>query len=242
MKITMLGVGNGFSPGVYDNNVLLEDGGQCCLIDCGTTAWLSLEQMGRRREEIETIFITHLHFDHSGGVESAALYGKYVAGRKQRLIVPQPIAGLFWDGVLRGTIENKGEGLTTLSDYFEVETPAEGETFTLCGGVRAIWFSTNHVTGKFSCGLFMNGRIVFTSDMRNDLPLLLNLERQGAEYILHDCQLKGAQVHADFETMKGYPEQIQEKILLMHHGLLDERQAPDSGRMKFLFQHRSLEL
>ena len=242
MKITMLGVGNGFSAGVYDNNALLEDGEQCALIDCGTTAWMSLELLGRKREEIDTIFLTHLHFDHSGGVESAALYGKYVAGRKYRLIVPKPIADLFWEGVLRGTIENKGEGLTALADYFEVETPEEGESFTLCSSVTAKWFSTNHVTGKFSCGLFLDKRIVYTSDMRNDLPLLLDLEAQGAEVFFHDCQLKNAEVHADFETMMGYPEHIQEKMLLMHHGLLDESQAPESGKMRFIFQHRPLEI
>ena len=242
MKITMLGVGNGFSAGVYDNNALLEDGGQSCLIDCGTTAWLSLEQLGRRREDIGSIFLTHLHFDHSGGVESAALYGKYMAGRKYHLIVPGPIAHLLWDGVLRGTIENKGEGLTSLADYFELETPEEGETFTLCGDVKAKWFTTNHVTGKFSCGLLIDERIVYTSDMRNDLPLLQKLVAEGAQTILHDCQLSNAQVHADFETMKAYPEQIREKILLMHHGLLDERQAPHSGKMTFLFQHCPVEL
>ena len=242
MKITMLGVGNGFSTGVYDNNALVEDGGQCALIDCGTTAWLSLEQLGRKREEIDSIFLTHLHFDHSGGVESAALYGKYVAGRKCRLLVPKPIAGLLWDGVLRGTIENKGEGLTALSDYFEVETPEEGETFTLCGGLRAQWFPTKHIAGKFSCGLLMDGRVVYTSDMKNDLQILLDFEKLGAQTIFHDCQLNNAAVHADFETMKGYPQHLQEKILLMHHGLLDENGAPESGKMRFLFQHRPLVL
>jgi S-adenosylhomocysteine hydrolase len=175
---------------------------QACLIDCGTAAWLGLEQLGRKREDIGSIFLTHLHFEHSGGVESAALYGKYVAGRKHYLIVPGPIAHLLWDGVLRGTIENKGEGLTSLADYFELETPEEGETFTLCGGVKAKWFTTNHVTGKFSCGLLIDERIVYTSDMRNDLPLLQKLVAEGAQAILHDCQLSNAQVHADFEAMK----------------------------------------
>ena len=68
MFVTMLGVGNGFSDGVYNNNALLECDGQRTLIDCGVTAWESLSRLGLRMESIERIFITHLHFDHAGGL------------------------------------------------------------------------------------------------------------------------------------------------------------------------------
>ena len=76
MELAMLGVGNGFSPGVYDNNALIRHGEGYSMIDCGTTAWVSLDQMGISRKDIREIFLTHLHFDHSGGVESAALYSQ----------------------------------------------------------------------------------------------------------------------------------------------------------------------
>lgn len=236
----MLGVGNGFSPGVYDNNALIEDSGQLCMIDCGTTAWVSLEQLNRRREDIGSIFLTHLHFDHCGGVESAALYGKYVSGKKMRLIVPEPIAHVLWENVLKGTIENKPTGLLGLEDYFIVETPKEFEMFCLCGSVWAYWFPTKHIEGKFSCGLVMDDRILYTSDMVNDLALLEDMEQRGIQIIFHDCQLNNAKVHADFHTLKGYPEHIRKKIFLMHHGLKEEKDAPDANGMRFLFQHREM--
>ena len=44
--ITMLGVGNGFSRGVHNNNALVECNGEKTMIDCGITAWESLEQLG----------------------------------------------------------------------------------------------------------------------------------------------------------------------------------------------------
>lgn len=240
MRITMLGVGNGFSNGVYDNNALI-DGKTTAMIDCGTTAWHSLYELGREREEVEEIFITHLHFDHSGGVESAALYGTYVAGKKLRLIVPRPIAGRIWDQVLKGTIENPADGLCCLEDYFQVSTPGEGEQFMLAGE-PAMWVKTNHVRGKFSCGLFLGKRLFYTSDMVCDLPLVTDMVEAGAKTVFHDCQLKNAQVHSDFETLLQYPEDIKRRMFLMHHGLKDESQAPEAGGMRFVFQHREMEL
>lgn len=241
MKITMLGVGNGFSPGVYDNNALVESDGQYGMIDCGTTAWHSLHQLGIGRDVVDSIFLTHLHFDHSGGVESAALYGKYVLNRKPRLIVPAPVADTLWEHVLRGTIENRPAGLSSLADYFQVETPGEEEVFTLCGSLSAYWMRTKHVEGKFSCGLVMDGRIFYTSDMVNDLALLEHMDRKGIQVIFHDCQLQNAQVHSDFAALQAYPQHLRQKICLMHHGLLNESQAPTANDMKFLFQHREME-
>ena len=55
MYLTMLGTGNGFIPGQMDSNALLEENGCKTLIDCGTTAWQSLEVLGVPREDIDAI-------------------------------------------------------------------------------------------------------------------------------------------------------------------------------------------
>lgn len=60
MYLTMLGTGNGFIPGQMDSNALLEENGCKTLIDCGTTAWQSLEVLGVPREDIDA-FVTHIH-------------------------------------------------------------------------------------------------------------------------------------------------------------------------------------
>ena len=106
MYLTMLGTGNGFVPGLMDSNALLEENGCRTLIDCGTTAWESLEILGISREAINTIFITHIHFDHAGGLESIALYSKYVSHKKVKLIVPAPIRAALWDSYLTGGLTN----------------------------------------------------------------------------------------------------------------------------------------
>lgn len=236
MYLTMLGTGNGFVPGLMDSNALLEENGCRTLIDCGTTAWESLEILGISREAIDTIFITHIHFDHAGGLESIALYSKYVSHKKVKLIVPAPIRAALWDSYLTGGLTNPD--CNCLADYFDVISPAEGEVFDLCGGVEAKWFSTRHIDGKFSCGLFFGGRIAYTSDMIQDLPLMTSLVEQGAEIIFHDCQMKDASVHCSYEKILAYPQEILDKLCLIHHGQL----TPPGGVPRFAVQHRRMDL
>ncbi|MFF2910624.1 MBL fold metallo-hydrolase [Paenibacillus sp. NPDC057934] len=130
-RIMMLGVGNGFVKSTYHNNALLEVEGHRFLIDCGALAWHSLYELGLGFEDIDGIFITHLHYDHCGGLDEAALYGAYAAGRKMKLWLPAPLQPILWGQHLRGTLENAAEGKISLADYFDIQTVEEGEIFWL---------------------------------------------------------------------------------------------------------------
>ena len=44
--------------------MLLEDGGWCCLVDCGTTSLIGLKAAGIDPASIDAIAISHLHGDH----------------------------------------------------------------------------------------------------------------------------------------------------------------------------------
>lgn len=135
-RIMMLGVGNGFVKSTYHNNALVEVTGRRFLIDCGALAWHSLYERGLGFEDIDGIFITHLHYDHCGGLDEAALYGAYAAGRKMKLWLPAPLQHILWEQHLRGTLENPADGKTSLADYFDIQIVEEGETFwlTACSG------------------------------------------------------------------------------------------------------------
>ncbi|WP_409346086.1 MBL fold metallo-hydrolase [Paenibacillus sp. MBLB4367] len=246
-RMMMLGVGNGFCKSTYHNNALIEIQGRLFLIDCGALAWHSLHEAGLGFEDIEGIFITHLHYDHCGGLDEAALYGVYAAGRKMKLWLPSPLKEGIWEQNLRGTLENVEEGKGKLEDYFDIQWVEEGEPFAFLAdhtnsqGLTARWIRTHHVPSKFSCSLILDNRFFYSSDMLADKELLCRLFDQGIETFYHDSCFTPNPVHADFEALCEYPEEIRNRVYLMHYG-----EAPmdmtenDLQGMKLLRQHEWL--
>ena len=60
----------------YTNWYLIEDGGRLTIVDAGVpTSWQSLQdalsRIGRRRDDVEALVLTHGHFDHLGFAERA---------------------------------------------------------------------------------------------------------------------------------------------------------------------------
>jgi ribonuclease BN (tRNA processing enzyme) len=240
MKITMLGVGDGFSKSTYNNNALIQTHTENVLIDCGITAIESLHEINIALDMIDSVFLTHIHFDHSGGMEPLAIYSKYFLNKKIRLVVPKPIEKTLWENSLKGSIDNDADNCHSLNDYFDVVNPEENESFILADGLNARWIETNHMKGKFSCGLVINEKFLYTSDMTVDIELLETLVSKGVQIIYHDCNFINGTTHSLFKDLKKYPDHIKEKIYLMHHGRSRDDDISDGEGMTFLFQHEAM--
>lgn len=236
----MIGVGNGFTENVYDNNALISDGKHSFLLDCGITAWKSLYTLGILRESIESIFVSHLHFDHSGGLESAALYSKYISKCRHKLFVPSNLKESLWEHYLKGSLLNTQNNALELEDYFEVVAPKEEEEFTIFEGLKGRWIRTHHIEGKFSCGLLLNDKLFYTSDMVCNESLLSRLLKDGVHIVFHDCSFENRTTHAHFDDILTYGEDIKKTLHLMHHGIENPSTLPVSTNMKFLFQYDSI--
>lgn len=68
MKIVFLGTGDAFSSEGRANASIFLDGEYKILLDCSPQAVNGLRKCGYRTNEIQYVFISHLHGDHAGGL------------------------------------------------------------------------------------------------------------------------------------------------------------------------------
>ncbi|QNL22958.1 MBL fold metallo-hydrolase [Hyphobacterium sp. CCMP332] len=97
------------------------------LVDCGATSSVAIKSIGKKIEDIDVIFISHLHGDHIGGIPFILMELAYVAkdknhrieifgpgGTKKRL---QTLQNLLYPDSLRYT-----EAITEFREYSGADT------------------------------------------------------------------------------------------------------------------------
>lgn len=236
MDILMIGTGSAFAKKYFNNNALLFKNGFTLLIDCGITAPLSLHRVGMPLDAIDAIIITHIHADHIGGLEEFAYRMKFQYRGRTVLYVPEELAEPLWEHSLRGGLE-QGQW-RTLGDYFDVRRVREGVPTELHDGLTVELLRTEHIPGKLSYSLLFNDSFFYTSDMKFNPGLVTDLVRNRGCVVFHDCQFTSpGEVHASLDELLTLPEDVQEKIWLMHYADNRELYEGRTGRMRFVDQH-----
>jgi len=240
LKVKMIGTGSAFSKRFGNTSALVEfPSGYNLLLDCGHTVPKGLHDLNISLQDIDGIFISHLHADHVGGLEEVALYNKFVlGGRKMDLFVPLSLMKSLWENCLRAGLESNGDGL---SDYFMVHvmyTSADHSIFSAIGDVKLKLFPTEHVEGMDSYAIGIGDDLFYSADTLFDIGLIAGASRR-YKAIFHDCQMSAKSrnnVHASIEEMMTLPESIQAKTYLMHYGdnVDDFRDYKDRGLMEIL--------
>jgi len=97
------------------------------LFDCGTDAKFSLPEVGLKPGDIDAVYVTHQHGDHSGGLEWLA-FGTYFGGKeKPKLICEENLMEDLWEHGLKGAMTTIPGKTATLSEYFKCcAVPQEG--------------------------------------------------------------------------------------------------------------------
>ncbi|TXK76756.1 MBL fold metallo-hydrolase [Paenibacillus sp. N3.4] len=215
MRVTFFGCGDGFSVQQGHNSVLLEFEQTNLAIDFPESNHNGLHLMGRQLNEIENLFITHLHEDHINGVQKLALYHRVYPGKaKPKLYVPVGLQEDLWQ-ILRHGLERTTRGTLAFHDYFEIVC-VENE-FTIAG-IRFEMVPTLHIPGMLSYGLLCKPYFYFSGDTRLDERFIQDIA-DDVQMIYHECHMQEDQLlsHTSLGEILTLPGTIQEKMVLMHY-------------------------
>ncbi len=223
-----------------------EDGTQW-LIDCGRQAPDQLEAAGLTWHAITGQIITHVHGDHTFGLEDFAFMRYYTTslgvapiiagGPRPYLVTHDAVLDEIWQ-MLAPSLRylKKGEDLFAgrMADYFEVVAPHKREDpqahawehaqHFRVGPMDLIARENEHVPGKPSTALEISipgqsGRIAWWSGDSTVVPEDLIRLASVSSVLFHDCTFVEytGQVHGSFAMLSALPQDVREKMVLMHH-------------------------
>lgn len=154
MKITVLGAGSAFSLSQYQSNFLLDFDGYKMLFDCGSDIRWAMHDVKLGVNDIDGIYISHLHADHIGGLEWVALsrfFNKSLP--KPDLYISEYLVDDLWSDCLKGGLSTYQGAILNLKDYFNViSIPENSYGFILGSGevhLQLIPVQTVHVMSGY---------------------------------------------------------------------------------------------
>jgi len=194
LRVTLLGTGcpaavmNRFGP-----STLVEAGDQKFLFDAGRGALQRLTQLDVRWQDVQGVFLTHLHSDHVVGFPDLWLTGwLIVPGRKVPLQVRGPTGTAAMMSHLQQAfaydvrIRTENDGVSPEGVALAVEEIGEGVVYDK-GGVKITAFEVDHAPVKPALGyrIDYSGRsIVLSGDTRVSQNLIRHA--QNVDVLVHE--------------------------------------------------------
>lgn len=225
MRLIPLGVGGAFTERFYHNNYVAEIGTKKLLIDAGTTLRESMKKAGYDYVDIDAVWISHLHFDHVGGLEELVLqrFWQLTDGKHTPMKTPIFVHKKVYPQLrklLSAALDNQGRKVEDFCEF----TVVQDKDIIPFEGIELKLFDTtdSHAKGLVSSGLFIkgaHGNILFPSDIFNlqkaDLLRFVNEETLA---IFQDTTFTFNGVHAQLKDVLAYfPKELHSLIYVMHY-------------------------
>jgi ribonuclease BN (tRNA processing enzyme) len=220
-----LGVGDAFSALSYSSCLAVGLGDRWLLIDCPHPVRKMLREASDRTgiqldlDRVEAVALSHLHADHSSGLESAAYFCKYALGCKLTVIAHPEVTERLWSGHLAGVMgwsrPAPGQPVRQkqFEEYFDLrpvteQLPANVGPFTMeC-------FPTLHSIPTTAFRVRAGGRCLGCSADTGFDPALVDW-LSAADVIVHET---GHSVwHTSYEKLAGLHEALRQRMRLIHY-------------------------
>ena len=252
MKIFPLGVGGAFTKTNYHNNYIFQLGGKLLLVDAGTTLRTSLTEAGYRYTDIDFVYISHLHFDHVGGLEEMILqrYWNFENGQhvplKTKIIVHEKLLHSI-RSILTHSLNNQGH---SVEDFCQLITPKNEGSMFIEDYTFTVFDTTNaHQEGMISSGFKLSKRgknLVYTSDIKRlEQANMLSHVDDSTIAIFQDVSFTTNGAHATLEeVLNYYPPETHEKIYAMHYNdnVADFEEVIQQARIQLVKRQQIIEL
>ncbi|MQX35100.1 MBL fold metallo-hydrolase [Roseospira navarrensis] len=242
MRLQFLGTGAAFTladDNFQSNAVLEADDGRRLLIDCGSDVRWALKAAGLSRQDIDAVYISHLHGDHIGGMEWFGFTSYFCPGTaRPDLFLCDALAEPLWHSALKAGMEALDFGRARLDHYFSVHPLPPDGRFRF-GGAALDLVPVLHIRAgdgeMWSYGLSIGtaaGPVLFTSDCLSQPERLMPWYR-AARLIFHDCDTgpRPGGAHAHYSELSTLPADIKARMWLYHH---KDGPLPDARAAGFL--------
>lgn len=227
MNIKFLGSGSAFvnSSENFQSNMIITVNDKKLLIDCGNTINESLAYHNIGLGEIDSIYLSHNHGDHNGGLEYVGFSTYFSPLDKIKLIGNSEVLDILWNHSLSGSMLSIQNNRTSLETYFNTN-------YIDCNGcfdfenVNFKLLQTYHIQDDRrivpSFGLtfkYNDKNILITGDTQFNGQLISFYDN--AHMIFHDCEFAeyDGSVHTQYRELVKLPTLTKRKIFLYHYSL-----------------------
>lgn len=227
MIIKFLGSGSAFTLKNYQSNILISHKGKNLLVDVGSDIRWSLKEWDMSYKDIDSVYISHAHADHTGGMEYLGFCSYFDPTKEKiKLFCEHELVYELWNFTLKGGMGGLQGIDATIDTYWDVNPIRKNASFTW-QDIKFDIVQVVHVSAKYkienSFGLLFNDpdtneRIFISTDCQFAPETSMMAYYKEADIIFHDCEtMYKSGVHSHYDDLKTLPKDIKSKMWLYHY-------------------------